>query len=105
MDNRITPRELKARLEKGEALEIVDVREPAEYAVANLGGTHIPLRELPARLDEISREKDVVVLCHHGIRSAHAAGFLMHSGYTRVMNLVGGIDAWAAEVDPSMPRY
>jgi rhodanese-related sulfurtransferase len=105
MSERITPQELKDRLEKGPAIQILDVREADEFAVANLGGLLLPLHELPSRLDEIPRDKDTVVLCHHGVRSAHAVAFLRQSGFEKVMNLSGGIDRWAIEIDPAMRRY
>ena len=102
----ITARELAARLERGEDLVIVDVREPHEFEIAHLPGAElIPLRSVPERLGEIPRERDVVLQCHHGIRSLTALEFLRGEGYTRVCSLAGGIDAWSLEVDPSLPRY
>lgn len=102
---RITPVELKKRLDAGAHLAILDVREPEEFAIANLGGQLIPLGDLPSRVDELPRDREIVVVCHHGVRSAHACLYLAQSGFPRVLNLSGGIDRWAAEVDPSMPRY
>lgn len=102
----IDPRTLSARLARGEALVVLDVREHEELAVARLAGAlHVPLRELPARVDELDPESEVVCLCHHGGRSARAAAFLASRGFGRVLNLVGGIDRWALEVDPSLARY
>ena len=82
------------------------VREPWEHARCALeGALHIPLDELPARLGEIAQDAAVIVICHHGMRSRQAARFLERAGRARVFNLTGGIDAWACQVDPDMPRY
>lgn len=90
----------------GEDLIVLDVREPEELAFARLdGAVHIPMRQIPARLPEIDRDRRVVVMCHHGMRSAQVAGFLREQGFARVENLDGGIDAWSAMIDPSVPRY
>lgn len=85
---------------------LLDVREPAECAVAAIDGAlRIPMRELPQRIDEIPREKPVVVMCHVGERSARVASFLLASGFGDVYNLEGGIDAYSQIVDPTIPRY
>ena len=87
---------------------LLDVRYPEEHALAALpGSVLIPLHELPQRWREIEQWQDrpVIVYCHHGIRSRHAAGFLSQCGFTGVENLDGGIDAWSMEVDSSVPRY
>lgn len=89
---------------------LVDVREPWELAQASLqleGATtlHIPMGEVPARLDEIDRSHLVVCLCHHGMRSLQVVAFLSRQGYPSVYNLAGGIDAWSTTVDPAVPRY
>ncbi len=102
----ITPRELKDRLDKGDKPFLLDVREPWEYALAKLDGSHlIPLGTLPQSLAKLGCNTEIVTYCHHGMRSADAAGFLLQQGYTSVKNLVGGIDAWSVQVDPSMSRY
>lgn len=100
----IAPRELHSRLERGERPVLLDVREPGEHAAANIGGVLIPLGELPARLGEIERDYEVVVYCRTGRRSAHAADILRRAGFPNVRNLSGGIVAWRAEVDRSLPR-
>ncbi len=102
----ISPRELKAALER-RAVTLIDVREPAEWAIARIEGARlIPLGELPARLAELPPDGDVVLYCHHGVRSLRARAFLMQSaGCERVWSLRGGIDAWSAEIDPRVPRY
>ena len=103
---RITPAELKSRLDGGDHPFILDVREPAEWQICRLdGATLIPLRELPQRLDEVPRDEDVVVHCKMGGRSAKAAQLLRERGYTRVLDLEGGILAWARSVDPQMAQY
>jgi adenylyltransferase/sulfurtransferase len=88
------------------SVQLVDVREPGELAVCAIeGALHVPLGELPGRLHEIARDRPVVVLCHTGNRSARATEMLRAAGFANVRNLAGGIDAWAREVDPAMPRY
>jgi sulfur-carrier protein adenylyltransferase/sulfurtransferase len=104
----ITPSELKARLDRGEPLTIVDVREPHEWEIGNLepyGAKLIPLGELPERHGEIDPAGEVVLHCRSGARSAKALKFLRERGYERLHNLAGGILAWSDEVDPSIPKY
>jgi len=102
----ITPRELKDRLDKGDKLFILDVREPWEYSMAKIeGSVLIPLGTLPQSLDKLDRNTEIVAHCHHGMRSDDAVGFLLQQGFTNVKNLVGGIDAWSIQVDSTVPRY
>ncbi|HVK38410.1 MAG TPA: molybdopterin-synthase adenylyltransferase MoeB [Candidatus Kapabacteria bacterium] len=101
----ITVEELAKLREAGEAHTLIDVREPNEYEVANLGGTLVPLSELQARYDEIPREGRVIVHCKAGVRSARAIDFLQQQGYDNLENLEGGITAWSDRVDPSVPKY
>ncbi|MGD0802006.1 MAG: rhodanese-like domain-containing protein [Terracidiphilus sp.] len=101
----ITVKELKERIDTGEDLYILDVREPFEYQIAQIGGRLIPMTEVPRRLAEIDREREVIVHCHHGVRSQRVAEFLKQSGYARVVNLAGGIDAWSEQIDPKLARY
>jgi rhodanese-related sulfurtransferase len=101
----MTVRELKQRLDAGDDLFILDVREPFEYQIANLGGRLIPLNEIPRRMAEIDRNREIVVHCKLGGRSQMAAEFLAQSGYANVKNLAGGIIAWADQIDPKMKRY
>jgi hydroxyacylglutathione hydrolase len=101
----ITVEELKARLDRGEQPFILDVRERAEYDICNLGGYLIPLRQLPKRISELDPNKEIVVHCQTGIRSQTAVELLYEAGFKNVKNLVGGIEAWAKRIDPSMPRY
>jgi molybdopterin/thiamine biosynthesis adenylyltransferase/rhodanese-related sulfurtransferase len=97
--------ELKARLDRGEDVFLLDVREPHEYEIVNLGGYLIPLNELPKRVHELDSSREMVVHCQRGSRSARAVEFLRQLGFTKVKNLVGGIDAWAAHIDQRLPRY
>lgn len=101
----LTAPALKARLESGEPYFLLDVREPEEVGMATIGGHVIPLRELPQRFSEIPRDKDVIIYCHHGVRSLHALHFLREQGFTRALHLSGGIDAWSLQVDSSIRRY
>ncbi len=99
------PRELKAHLEQAKPL-LLDVREPWEYRIARLEGSRlIPMRDLLSRLHELDAEQETVVICHHGIRSRQVAYVLERYGFKNVINLEGGLAAWAQEVDPAMPRY
>ncbi|HVP38547.1 MAG TPA: molybdopterin-synthase adenylyltransferase MoeB [Candidatus Saccharimonadales bacterium] len=102
----LSPGELRARLDRGETPLLLDVREPVEYQIARLPGARlIPLGQLPARAGELDPGADIVAYCHHGQRSLEAVRYLRAAGFPRVLNLAGGIDAWAATVDPGMPRY
>jgi adenylyltransferase/sulfurtransferase len=103
----ITPVELKARLERGDKFRLIDVREPDEWAIAR-----IPSAELLSMsqfqqhgLEKLDPEDAIVVYCHHGIRSGRVQSYLKEKGFGNVINLTGGIDAWAAQVDPVMKRY
>jgi sulfur-carrier protein adenylyltransferase/sulfurtransferase len=101
----ITVTELKRRIDAGEDLFILDVREPFEYQIANIGGKLIPQNEVPQRLDEIDRDREIVVQCKAGGRSQRIAEFLKQSGYPDVVNLAGGILAWSSEIDSTVPKY
>ncbi|HUI27821.1 MAG TPA: rhodanese-like domain-containing protein [Candidatus Kryptonia bacterium] len=106
MPAQISPRELKQRIERGDHLVVLDVREPEEWALARLAvAVHIPMGEIAGRLHEIDPDQEIVVVCHHGIRSAQVASFLAQRDFPRVLNLAGGIDSWSLTVDPSVPRY
>jgi molybdopterin/thiamine biosynthesis adenylyltransferase/rhodanese-related sulfurtransferase len=101
----ITPTDLKARLDKGDDLYILDVREPHEYKICNLNGHLIPLGELPSRVSELDSAREIVAHCRSGVRSGKAVEFLQQAGFRKIWNLKGGILAWADDVDPSMPKY
>jgi sulfur-carrier protein adenylyltransferase/sulfurtransferase len=101
----IQPEELKRRLVAGEDIYVLDVREPHEYQICNIGGHLIPLGDLPKRVSELDSSREIVVHCKMGGRSAKAVEFLRQSGFSRASNLAGGILAWADKVDPSLPKY
>ena len=108
MVQQILAQELAAKLQAGEAVFLLDVRQPWEHETAVLpGSVLIPLHELPARAAEVEPPEGalVVVYCHHGMRSLSGARFLEQRGMPQVASLHGGIDAWSVEVDPSVPRY
>ena len=101
----ISVAELKQRLDRKEDLFILDVREPQEYEICNLRGYLIPLRDLPRRINELDTAREIIVHCKVGGRSRQAVEFMKQAGFRKVKNLVGGIDAWAEQIDPSLPRY
>ena len=106
MIEQVEPRVLRDRLAAGELPTILDVREPEEIQIVRFpGAVEIPMSEIPSRLSELDANDEIVVLCHHGVRSAHVAGYLAQQGFRQVRNLAGGIDAWALLVDPSLGRY
>jgi rhodanese-related sulfurtransferase len=102
----VSVHELKQKIDVKTPVVILDVREPFEYEIARIENSKlIPLDELPERLGELNQDAEIVALCHSGGRSASAIEFLRASGFARSFNLAGGIDAWANEIDPTMPRY
>jgi len=101
----MTVKELKRRLDAGEDLQLIDVREPYEVQIAQMGGKLIPQNDVPQRLAEIDRDREVVVHCRSGARSQRIAEFLKQNGYPRVANLAGGILAWSDEIDPKVQKY
>jgi len=101
----IHPEELKQKLERGEDVFVLDVREPHEYQICNIGGYLIPLGDLPKRVHELDSSREIVAHCKAGVRSARAVEFLRQAGFTKVRNLAGGITAWADRVDRTMPKY
>lgn len=108
MVRQMSPEELKAKLDAGEPVVLVDVRQPEEYAICRLpGGVLIPLGELPRRACEVEAPAGAVVVayCHHGIRSISGAMILRHAGLENVASLAGGIDAWSRRIDPTVRRY
>ncbi len=106
MDWEMTAVELKDRLDRGEQITVLDVRNPPEYDIARLpGSVLIPLHELQDRLGELDPAATIVAHCHHGARSARAVQLLRGMGFSRAINLHGGIDAWSTDVDPAVPRY
>ncbi len=101
----IEPRALKQRLDSGDDVFILDVREPHEYQICNLNGYLIPLGDLPKRAHELDSAREIVAHCRSGKRSAEAVDFLRKAGFRKVWNLKGGILAWSDQVDPSLPKY
>src|SRR5215469_4147396 len=101
----LSVKELKHRIDGGEDVFILDVREPYEYQIAQIGGKLIPQNDVPKRLDEIPRDREIVVQCRSGARSQKIAEFLKQSGYSQVVNLAGGILAWSGEIDPKVQKY
>ena len=97
---------IKARLDAGESLLLVDIREPYELMISHLDGAQaIPMSEIQDRYTEIPRDRPVVIFCHHGVRSVRVIEALQEIGYTNLINMQGGIDAWSKEIDPAVPRY
>jgi adenylyltransferase/sulfurtransferase len=102
----VTPTELRARLDARAPMLLLDVREPWERALCRIEPSlHIPLEEIQVRVQELDPDGEIVVYCHHGVRSGAVVGYLRRLGFTRVANLAGGIDRWARSVDATMRRY
>lgn len=102
----LAPTELKARLAAGDKLQLLDVREEWEFQTAHIEGSIlIPMGQVASRIAELDSAAETMVICHHGGRSMQVAGLLEQLGFPNVINLAGGVDAWARSVDPSMPVY
>ncbi len=105
-DYSIEPQSLKQMVDEGQDFVLLDVRESWENQVACIPGTIlIPLRDLPRRVNELNPRQEIVVYCHHGVRSLDAAYLLQQLGFKRVASLIGGIDQWSREIDPTLERY
>lgn len=106
MEFEITPQDFKRRSESGEVFVLLDVREPWERELAQIGpSSHIPMADVPTRLQELDPDDHIVVYCHHGVRSLNVTAWLRQQGYERVQSLAGGIDRWSRMIDPSIPKY
>ena len=106
LPNELSPGEVKRLIDSGRAFVLLDVRQPEEVDVAHIAGSvHIPMGEIPGRLHELDPDADIVVYCHHGIRSADVAAFLRRHEFGSVANLSGGIEAWSLTIDRSLARY
>lgn len=107
MVDSISPLELKAKLQaEPDKLLLLDVREPFEFEICRIRDSlNIPLGEITRRWSELDDNRETVVICHHGMRSMQAAMWLEQNGFSNVFNLAGGIEAWAKEIEPQMPRY
>jgi rhodanese-related sulfurtransferase len=105
----VTPEDVKRRLDAGEALALIDVREPFEHAVARIEGAElIPMQTIPDRLaalQEKAAQAPLIVLCHHGVRSLNVVHWLRRQGIENCWSMAGGIDFWSISVDPAVPRY
>lgn len=103
----ISPTALKARLDRGDStITLIDVRQPWEVEICKLPDSlEIPIDDIPDSLDQLPRDGELVFICHSGLRSAAVTRWLSTQGFTNVLNLAGGIDRWAQEIDPAMPRY
>jgi rhodanese-related sulfurtransferase len=109
MDFEIAPAEVKRRLDAGEKLHLIDVREPHEHALARIDGSElIPMRQVPGELQALEARADdgpLIVFCHHGVRSLNVVNWLRQQGVEACQSMAGGIDAWSLTVDPAVPRY
>jgi rhodanese-related sulfurtransferase len=106
MPEEISPRELRARLDDKRPVVLLDVRDAWETRLCRLdNSTHISVEEIELRTDELNREDEIVVYCHHGVRSAAVAAYLRSLGFAKAVNLAGGLDLWALTIDPTMRRY
>jgi len=106
MITQITPRELHERMVQGEKPFILDVRQDWELGICRLpDATHIPMSQIAGRAEELPRDTEIVVMCHHGVRSQHVATYLQQLGFEKLFNLTGGIAAWSRDVDPKTPTY
>lgn len=105
-DFEITPREVKQRLDRGEKIILVDVRELHEHVICHIdGAVLIPMGTIPANLQKLDTDEDVICFCHHGMRSLDVANWLRTQGVSSAKSMAGGIDRWSVEVDPKVPRY
>jgi len=105
----VSPQEVKRRLDSGEKLLLIDVREPEEFQMARIAGAElIPMRSIPAALQQVEAKADagaLIVFCHHGVRSLQVVNWLREQGVAECQSMSGGIDLWSALVDPSVGRY
>jgi adenylyltransferase/sulfurtransferase len=102
----MTPTELELRLKRGEQVLLVDVREPVEHEIARIEGARLlPLSRFQEWSGTLDPAREIVFMCHHGIRSAQVCAFLDQQGFSKLFNLAGGIDRWSNEVDANVPRY
>ena len=103
----ITATELNSHLEQADnALFLLDVREPHEFEICQIPNSQLmPMQSIPSRLDQLPKDVAIITICHHGMRSQQVAQFLLQNGFNDITNLIGGVNAWAADVDRSMPTY
>ena len=103
----IAPDEVKRKRDAGETIQLIDVREPAEFAISRIDGARlIPMQSIPQNLQELDDGSGLlVVYCHHGVRSLSVVDWLRRQGVENCLSMAGGIDRWSMEIDPSVPRY
>jgi rhodanese-related sulfurtransferase len=102
----ISPAKVAERIKNGEGINLIDVREPLEFEIASVEGAKLlPLSQFNEWIDDLQPENEIIVMCHHGIRSANVCMFLIRNGFEKVFNLDGGIDLWSKQVDANIPRY
>ncbi len=102
----LRPTQLQAYLSAGHQPLLLDVREPWEFEICHLPGSQLmPMRDIPQAISQLDPQQEVVLICHHGVRSLQVAHFLQQAGFTQVINLYGGVDLWAQDVDRTMPTY
>jgi len=104
-DINITTQELQELITNKTNITLLDVRTHQETEIASIGGIHIPLNELPNRINELDQKSHIIIYCHHGVRSLTAVGILQSHGFNKVQHLRGGIDAWSDIIDPSIRKY
>lgn len=105
----ISPKDAEARLKEGDKAILIDVREPEEFAVARIEGAElVPMQSVPGRIQELegmADDHDLLVMCHHGVRSLNVVAWLRERGIENCFSVAGGIDQWSREIDPEIPRY
>ncbi len=102
----LTPSQIRDALATRSDVMLVDVREPTEFAIAHIdGATLVPMQSIPQQLASLPRDKEIILHCHHGMRSEMAGNFLLAQGFERVSHMVGGIDRWSDEIDPTVAKY
>lgn len=102
----ISPAQLAGKIKAGEKINLIDVREPIEFEIARIENAKLlPLSVFCEWIDTLDHEDELIIMCHHGVRSGQVCAYLKQNGFERVYNLDGGIDAWSAEVDENVPRY
>ena len=106
MDYEIPPEEVKRLRDAGEEFAFLDCREPWEYQTAHIEGTkHIPMQDIPTRIQELDPDERIIVICHHGVRSMNVAAWLRQQGFEKAQSVAGGIDRWSRTIDPKIPTY
>ena len=106
MDYEIQPEEVQRLRQAGKSFTFLDCREPWEYQTAHIEGTtHIPMQEIPSRIQELRSDDHILVICHHGMRSMNVVGWLRQQGFQKAQSVAGGIDRWSKEIDNKVPTY